>query len=313
MQDIHIYDLQNYYGIYPTLSYDTFQKLIRQLKQQRLLDLNDSYYFQLTAQGQKWLLNREQSCLLENFSGLKYNKLTPIFTDRLLLIVQTLANSMMGDFRFIPVVDKNAVQVWVKSFYQRIKSQTGGYRRRLYQELNSVLYTVKEQEANLFVDRLTGYKTYGMSSQQLADIYGLSVMDVPLVWTRIIHQLLETIQSNRKTYPLLYAIIEDQSGQSFITATANKTHQLLVQGYTLEKIADFRRLKINTIYDHVVEIALIDPSFSIASFVSHKQYENIVSAIEQIRNYSLKQLKEIVDPDISYFQIRLVLAMIKHK
>src|SRR5699024_10079118 len=112
------------------------------------------------------------------------------FTDRLLLIVQTLANSMMGDFRFIPVVDKNAVQVWVKSFYQRIKSQTGGYRRRLYQELNSVLYTVKEQEANLFVDRLTGYKTYGMSSQQLADIYGLSVMDVPLVWTRIIHQLL---------------------------------------------------------------------------------------------------------------------------
>lgn len=313
MQDIHIYELQDYYGIYPTLSMNSFQTLIWQLKQQKLLDVDQQNYFQLTEQGKAWLLNQKRRFSPGKFSGLKYNKLASTFSDRLLLIVQTIANNMMGNYRFIPVVDKHSIQSWVKTRYKSIKSQANDYRKKLYQELDRVLHTLTEQEANIFVDRLTGYKIYGKSSQQLAEIYHLPLIDIPLVWTRMIHQVLEIIQSDKENYPVLCAMIADESEQTFITTTAKKTYELLLQGYTLENIAAIRRLKMNTIYDHVVETALVQPSFSITPFVSSKTYEKIAQAIEQTNNYSLKQLKEKAGPDISYFQLRLVLATIKQK
>ena len=313
MQDIHIYDLQNYYGIYPTLSNGAFQTLIGQLTQQHFLHLNENNFFQLTAHGEKWLFHQERSFSHEKFSGLKFHKLTSAFSNRLLLTIQTMANMMRRNFHFIPVVDNSAVQSWVKSWYNRIKSQMDYYRERLYQELDSILHTLTNQEASFFVDRLTGYKVYGMSSQQLAETYQYPVTDIPLIWTRIMHQLLETIHNDTGCYPMLYTFIDHESKQPFITATAKKTYQLLEQGHTVEMIASFRRLKVSTIYDHIVEIALVIPSFSITPFMDHTQYEKIAQAIGQTTNYSLKQLKELVDPEISYFQIRLVLATIKHK
>ncbi|MEK1830637.1 helix-turn-helix domain-containing protein [Priestia megaterium] len=80
------------------------------------------------------------------------------------------------------------------------------------------------------------------------------------------------------------------------------------KGKKLEEIAYIRRLKESTIEDHIAELALFVPSFSIDAYVSPKQQEKIISAFEGLRTNKLKVIKEEVKDDVTYFQIRLVLA-----
>ncbi|MEN1969126.1 helix-turn-helix domain-containing protein [Lentibacillus sp. N15] len=313
MQDIHIYELQAYYGVAKSLSKHAFQQLIQQLEYQHLLDFDEKNCFQLTAEGREWLHTSDHTISLTSFNGLAYHKLASVFSDRLLLIIQTVTNSRMGNLRFIPIIHKKPVQMWVKSFYKMVKPKEIAFIQSLYTELHSVLSGLSELEANLFVDRLTGYHTYGKSQQQLAEQYHIEPVDIPLIWTKIIHYMLHMIQQHQTNHPALYAIISDYRQVSLLTDTAKKTYRLLKQQHTLDKIAAIRGLKVNTIYDHVVEIALADSTFAIDPFVSNEQYQAIMEAIQQIDSFSLKQIKENVAVDISYFQIRLVLAMIKQK
>lgn len=310
MQDIHIFELQAYYGVAQSLSKQYFHKLIQQLEQHDLLDIDEDACFRLTEKGVKWLKSQTPPA---NFNGLRYHQLAPIFSDRLLLLIQTLTNSNMGNYRFIPIVDKKPVQGWVKSFYKMVKTSESDYMKALYKELHMLLSTLSEDEANLFVDRLTGYQIFGKSKQQLAEKYQSTIIDVSLIWMRIIHQMLAGIQNDTSNYPILHMIIRDCEQQSFFTNTARKTYHLLRKNYTIPEIAAIRGLKENTIHDHIVEIALADPTFSISPFIDREQYQEIIAVMEQIDSYSLKQIKEALTSDIGYFQIRLVLATIKRE
>src|SRR5699024_1045731 len=99
-----------------------------------------------------------------------------------------------------------------------------------------------------------------------------------------------------------------------ISASANHTYQLLRKGYPIEKIAQMRQLKENTICDHIVEISLHVSSFSITKYVNQDVQDQIIRAIELTKSYKLKDIKGKLSEDISYFQIRLVLTKINmHK
>ncbi|GGB33729.1 hypothetical protein GCM10011409_08940 [Lentibacillus populi] len=313
VQDTHLYDLALFYGIDKSLRKNTFHELIRHLEQKALISVDESSCFQLTSQGDRWLLEHESRLALNHFNGLSYHALAPVFSERLLLLVQILTNSSMQNYSFIPIVDKKTVQVWVKSFYKTLKWNETTYLHYLHDELHTLLSMLPDKEASIFVDRLTGYRSYGKSMQQLAYRYQIPSMDIKLVWTCIIHRMLSVIQSKPTDYQLLHAIIQDAEQRSFITESAKHTHHLLQRHYSVETIAAMRKLKRNTIYDHIVEIALVDSTFPVSSFVTDEQYNEIIEAIERTKTYSLKQLKDAVADEISYFQIRLVLATIKTK
>ena len=65
---------------------------------------------------------------------------------------------------------------------------------------------------------------------------------------------------------------------------------------------------MNTIYDHIVEIALHDDNFPIEPFVSREKQDEIFKAAEKLKTRKLKLIKEAVGEDIDYFQIRLALT-----
>lgn len=312
VQDAHIYHLQAFYGIHQTWNKQTFDRLIDSLEQNNLLAIDESSHFTLTKQGASWLAKQEEKLSFTRFNGIHYHTLAPVFSNRLLLLIQTLTNSCRHNFSFIPVVDKLHIQVWMKTFYTNIKANEGNFLQALYGELYQLLSGFQQVEANMFVDRLTGYQLYGKSIQQLAQDYHFTVIDVQLLWTRMIHQLLSTITLSEKAFPALQALLPETSVQSFMTNSANRTYRLLKQGHSVETIADMRQLKNNTIYDHIVEIALFDSGFPVSPYVTDKQYGKILGTIERIHTYSLKPLKEELPEDISYFQIRLVLATMKN-
>ncbi|WP_099158393.1 helix-turn-helix domain-containing protein [Virgibacillus ndiopensis] len=304
VQDAHSYALKNFYGIYRSITKQLIDKQIRQLIKQNLLTDD----FIPTTNGENWLLHNEYILLLDMFNGIKYHTIAPVFSDRLLLLIQTLTNSKKNYFSFIPIIDKTSVLYWMKLYYRKIKSNETAYLNAIYVELQQLLSTFSNEEANLFVDRLSGYKMYGKSSHQLSESHNLNLPDLHLVWVRMVHRILSAVYSDFMRYPILHSIISDIENKILITSSAQRTVNLLHEKYTVEDIAQIRKLKINTIYDHIVEIALFDSAFPIAQYVSKEQQGEIIKAIERTNSSSLKTIKEIVNSEISYFQIRLVLA-----
>ena len=91
------------------------------------------------------------------------------------------------------------------------------------------------------------------------------------------------------------------------TDSAKQTQHLFNQGYRIEQIASMRRLKPNTIEDHLVEMAMYDVAFKMDVFLTVEQLNEITETVETYQTRKLRVLKEVL-PDYTYFQLRLALA-----
>ena len=308
--DARIFQLEKYYGVHVSLTRDHFIDIIRSMLEQGLIKkLEQEEGYHVTRFGKERLVLFQETPLFSNLNGLSFSGKDKIFRERLYLLVQTYSNILVNNYAFIPIVDNQEVTKWVKDFY-RYHNQTN-IVEQLYQELYQLFTHIKQEEADFFVDRLSGYQYYGLSMDQLAKKYNQSTDDALLFLTGITHLLITLINQNRENYSILSQIIRDFDQQKFITNTANQTYQLLKQQLSIEQIAEIRNLKLNTIYDHIVEIVLYDHNLQIQSFVNQEEQEAIITAIQLNKTFKLKTIKENCSSSISYFQIRLILARLK--
>lgn len=309
VQDAHIYKLGNYYGVYKTLRKHDFNEYIKKLVTNKLILLEDNSTAIPTDSGYKLLEETKNSSTVHYFNGMEYYHSTQLFFERLKLLIQTVTNSVKGNLNFIPIVDKPSVTGWVKERYYNVRQHQKHFLYQIHDELYELLSCLSDREASIFVDCITGFQHYGMSTSQLAAHYDINRIDAPLILTAIVQRMLQIIEHAKGEYPLLSAVLNDMTENSKLTNSANKTNGLLNRKYTAEEIASIRHLKLNTVYDHLVEIALFDKQFPLETYINELQRQEIITAIKKLNTYKLKEIKQEIDDTISYFQIRLVLAV----
>lgn len=311
IQDVHIFDLKSYFGIYKTLKREAFQKCMEYLE---YLELTDSSRegLVLTTRGITFLEKSEVRQEAAQFHGLEYDRLAEPFSERLTLFIQLTSNVLSGEKNFIPITDNHAVQDWTKNFFLENRADIKPFFNRLYQELFEFLGTVSEEQASIFVDRLTGYNQYGLSRQQIKDKHQLTYHDVNIQITLTIHKLIHWI-NNHNDELILEKFISSSVQKPLNTESAEKTLSLLLKGYNAELISKIRRLKMNTIYDHIIEIAYLDPEFDYSPYLTKNDFEEIANAAGKIGDKKLKSLSEKLEKKFSYFQLRLVLAVNESK
>lgn len=310
VQDAHLYKIGNLYGVYKNLSFEDFEKVVSQLSTEDFItQINHESVYTITPKGIKWLNAQKNNLALSSFKGLQFYNIDLIFSERLLLLIQVLTNSYMNNSSYIPIIDKVHITTWVKQTFKRMSTEIESYVRLLYKELHELLSYLSDQEADLFVNRLTGYKRYGMSTQQLAHTYQMSQHDIQLLFIRIIHQMLHSISHHEDHFKLMKYIVKDLLKNSFLTESASKTYELIKAGHSIDQVANIRNLKKNTIYDHIVEITFYDKRFSIQTYVSDQEQLEILNAIKKTNSSKLKTIKAHINENISYFQIRLTLAV----
>lgn len=317
VQDAHVYGIQQYYGIYKNLSKYKFDKKVKSLVNRHLLVENqklENLEYHLTDKGKLWLTNHRENEQLAYFKGLHYERISTNFLNRLLLLIQVLTNSKMKYTSYIPIIDHQETMNWMKMTYKKMKININKQLILLNTELYHLLKQFPKQEAEIFVDRLTGYKTFGLSIDQLSLKYKVNHHTIRLLLTGMSHRMLDLIKKDEKKFPFCISIIGDLKDNNRIklTQSAQVTNNLINNDKTIEAISQIRNLKINTIYDHIVEIAIYDRNFPIDQYVSEKDKEEIIKVLRQNKTFKLKKIKANVHENISYFQIRLVLAMINN-
>lgn len=158
---------------------------------------------------------------------------------------------------------------------------------------------------DLLLNRLSGSSVRALTFAQLSRRYDIPEAIIRLYFTHVLHRLYVwgLDHSDSSFRPL----INKKSALS-LTQSAQNTYDLLNKQLSIEQIMNIRRLKRSTIEDHIVEIAIQDPTFNFDLFLSEEELTLIVQTAERLQSKKLSHIKQHVPPTITYLQVRLALV-----
>jgi uncharacterized protein YpbB len=308
IQDAYLFQLTPYFGVYSSITREALEVVINQQnKQQWIISYGDQRFGLTKAGGDYLLLLQNHFPALIYLNGLKFHQKDLLFWQRLSLLVQVVSNLVNKETNYIPIQKNKETHRWVKSFLLKSNLERNQLGKKLYGELVECLQIDHCLDPSILILRLTGFKRIGQTSQQIAEMRNMSAEQYQLEFLNILHYLIEQISTNKNRFPLLNSILENTNQNIVMTNSSNKTYELLKRGYSIEKIAEYRGLKISTIEDHIVEIALNMNDFSIDHLVDQQKQERILKAAKKTASKQLKLIRNEVS-SANYFEIRLVLA-----
>lgn len=307
IQDAHLYGLTKYFGVFPQLTREYLEEIIQAAKKTGLIHSVDEQRYVLHAENDG---SFSQVCdglnHLKYLNGWKYLQ-AMLAWQRLSLLVQVLSNLMNKETNYLPVQKNKEVHQWLKQFLKTNGLSRQELANRLHDELIVCLEGDRELRPEILVYRLTGSKSIGLTATQNAEVLKMEDSRYQLEFLNVLHYLLQAIDENPGNYPLLSFLADDLNSAHSLTLSSRKTLSLVNQGFSLEQIANIRHLKLSTIEDHVVEIALNVAHFSIEKYIDKKAQTKIISVAREENTRQLKTIRNMVQT-ANYFEIRLVLA-----
>ncbi|WP_254778666.1 MULTISPECIES: helix-turn-helix domain-containing protein [unclassified Bacillus (in: firmicutes)] len=306
IQDAHLFGLTSLFQTSEVITKAEIQDVIGRLEKKGWVTSISKEHYVITPVGeielQKILSIRP---LPIHLNGWKYHHITNVFWERLSLLVQVVSNLIYHEQHYFPVQRKRDIHLWLKDLLKSNKDDRDLIGETLYNELSTSLNKDERIIPQALVIRLTGYKSIGLTLGQAAEKLGMDITHYHLEFLNVIHYLIQEVENHRIKYPLLSSLIDTK--KVTLTLSTQKTYDMLNAGYSITQIAKFRRLKLSTIEDHVVEIALNVKDFSIDSFVDEELQISIQKVAESISSKQLRYIREKL-AHASYFEIRLALA-----
>ena len=311
IQDVVWFRLHRYYNILPGFDKNAFFTLLHKMERQDQIVI-EKEIARITAQGKNiYKKYREKYPWPDSFDGYRFQHIDEQFWKRLSLAVQVLSHWSYNKTRFIPVQKEPEIQQEVKHwlFAAGKRYSKEEIAVLFYEELLRLLQLVEEYDLapELIVYRLTGYKKAGLTFRQLAQKMHLDEDYCQVLFRAFLHQVISLLWKRSDSFPLLASLVQDLHQPLILTRSSARTLELLRMGKTITDIARIRKLRPGTVQDHVVEIAFMDPQFSIDPFVRPELQEKINAAVSKSNSRKLRQIKELVT-EADYFSIRLVLA-----
>lgn len=312
IQDAHLFKLAAFFKAFPKFSRQHFDERINKLERSGWLKIYNGQH-RITEDGCQYMESELRSYPIPaSLNGLFYHTQAELLWERLSLLVQVASNLNANHTKYLPIQRKKETHIWLKNFLMQSRMGRDQLTMQLYRELTDCFSRTTDIRPELLITRLSGFEQIGLTAVQTAEKFGMDSIYYRMHFLAILHFMLQTINSDQQRYILLSSMVEGEENLHSLTISANRTMQLLNQGWTIEEIANKRQLKSNTIEDHLVEIALNIDSFDINKFVKHSMQEEIRNAAEKVVSKQLKHIKQQV-PNATYFEIRLVLAKLGEK
>ncbi|WP_176560164.1 helix-turn-helix domain-containing protein [Brevibacillus dissolubilis] len=325
-QDVHMYKLHHYYRMFPAFSRERWDAIVKNLVEQNFVQIvpfrhnANKWTFSITPLGEKaWEEGRGQFALDQwkpRLNGISYAQPVRLFWMRLHLMAQTISHLLYQELAFSPIVQDKGVQQWVKQQLS-MPGHRDQWMNQLFDELFSIVNKWEPFLQELFILQLSGARQAGLTVNQLA--YRLdqppSLIGVYMqaALTDMYRQLTESGERDHQhPYPLLASMCTDhapaQSSGGRLSQSANATYRMIQQGLTPEEIVSLRRLKLSTVEDHLVEMALYCPQWDMSGYITEEQLQRVAAVSQELGTGRLRLIKDALGDGYSYLQIRLALA-----
>ncbi|MEW9500240.1 helix-turn-helix domain-containing protein [Jeotgalibacillus marinus] len=310
IQDAHLYGVSNLFQTLPKLSRAYFDERCEFLIEEKFVQELQDQRFSITKKGNSRLVNYFQDHPFPSYlNGWIYHDRAMVFWKRLNLLVQSASNIRHKEKSFYPVQRDPDIQRWVRETFVK----WGEKRNKKIAEFHQELITLCQREdfpdhPEFIINRLSGYQLIGLTIDQISQHFQIEQVEVHYRFLHSLHYCMIKIQNQPLLYPLLFGLLQDLMNQSIrLTSSTKKTFSYIEKGLSLTDIATVRNLKESTIEDHIIELALMIPTFDIIEFVPKDLQDDVWLTAKKINHRRLREFKEEI-PAASYFQIRLVLV-----
>lgn len=288
------------------ISGEAIDKVLQLLLQDDLIEPQDKGFI-LTQKGQlvcRAFYEDRYYPQISTFTNLTIRK---TFWDRYQLFVQTFSEMSYENNRYTPIIKHPHHQENVRLLFQQFYKDKNLLKENWIKEQEFLFNQLGDSRADVLAAQLTGHQKVGETKGQVQEQLGMADLEYSFYHQDTIEALLEIIQEHPKKTVISHAImsqlqIETNHGLSMST---NETFQLLGRGHSISDIANIRRLKENTIREHILELAFILYDFPFKAFVPEKLYQDLHTAFERNEDYAYRDAKNDFN-DLEFIYYRLV-------
>ena len=315
LQDVHLFNLEVYYGLYYLIDPVELSERIDHFILKEYLIENDKHLI-VQQKGVVFLQqirSLDMEGKIENSSKFILRRdRKEMFWKRMVLLVQTLPH-LINKKKFIPAVIEIEVKEWIKRYMKPIQRERIRLMMvQLRKELNQIKEEIDTVEQQLLLYRLYGSHRSAYTWKQLESLLQIPEQELKIRFSSLIRSIFLVVCQSKLDYPVLASLFEFDVKETNLSKSTHYTLQLLQKGFTFAQVASKRDLTIGTIYDHVLEILIQSPKdLEFQKYISNWKIERVKGWIQKKRSFQLSAYKEWVNDEISFQDLRLILAYLR--
>ena len=261
---------------------------------------------QITRKGQEYLTAQRapddpSSRWLDNY---RYGKTDKEMWRQIQFLVQVVSQLSYRNASYVPLESSPLYQWRIKQLLKQVGKE--GLGQRLRDELQSVLGHLSDQESQFLGQQLSGYQWNGKTEQQL--IQQLPQFSSVLVLKSCYHHFFKVIEDSAA--PLLSTIVSQELHRSN-NRSMLQTKKLWLSGMPPERIAEVRKMRRNTVNDHLLELAIQEKEHPCDGLLAQEQLDYLKQLRTPPQEWQYRQLKERL-PTLDYFNFRLAQILTIH-
>ena len=206
IQDAHLFSLKKFFGIYESLTRESFDEIIQSMIKKKWIDHSGEQHYLLTYSGNSILETNPPPTYLNGWS---YHPFTSLFWERFSLFIQVTSNLVFGDTRYVPIQKNNDVHLWLKSSLKELNVPRKELGNIVYSELIECFNMTKEINPSILVFRLTGFQQIGLTPLQIVKKFNMNIHDYHIDFIHTLHYLMQAIKLEPSGFPMLTILIKD--------------------------------------------------------------------------------------------------------
>lgn len=287
------YDLLDYWQIYPHLKQGDYQQTLKALQLAGDVTVIDKTVC-LTKQGQF-----KQQQIIYHFKHYQ----GPFIGDaddlqqKLNLAIQVVSHYLTKKQHYYPLQTKLSVKQAVTKWFVANKGHLVDFK----DELTTVLADMSQDNANLMANQWTGYQTNALSNQELANILAINLEQLYLQQLDAFAEFLNLITVDAQNLPLLASLLKPLVTP--LSQSTDYTFQLIQNGLSFAEIMRKRQIKASTLYEHLLEIAILKPDQQQIKWINQKHLHLLLAASKvKLPSYQTLQCQQ---PTLTFFEYRL--------
>lgn len=299
------YGLLQYSAILKTYDLNSINDDINKLISDGLAKQVDEYQYQLTHKGQIKKDSVMESFYILKNSSYQYDYDVNEFKARVLLAIQSVSEYSFQNKNYYPVKTDMKSAMIVKRWFIENKTKIV---EQLKKYLINYLAQIDEHQADIIAQQMIGHEVYGMTNGQLADSMNISNVEAYFMeydgWVNFINYIIN--DENTLLHPLVHDIRTLKMNNHAIM-----TYQQFISGNTLNHISKNLGVKLSTVREHLLEMAIWLPEdkFPYSMIISQDDEKILFESFENqsIDDWQFKQISEKYDIDFFEFRIYQIL------
>ena len=296
--------LYTLFGLFPDSSKKDWEQVAAMLIEKRLLSLTDEK-LSLTPEGLRFKESFIKKFPLYNeLDQLRYASTKLLFWHRLIFTTQVLSEYSFKNKHYVPYLSSLDDQQSLKKWLAEQGRPMDTLAVEWFGELKGLFTSLPQKEADFIAGHMTGYNVSGSTSRQLRERYGLSKVHYIVLVDQLSYK---AARGDKKDFPLLASLWESThlDRDEGLSRSARLTKQLLEKGKGIEEIARMRKLKANTIKEHILECVLITDWPYFKRYIPAEHYRPCHAVFQTDPDVTYAEAKSEIQ-GLDFFTFRLI-------